>query len=166
MAAEDAEVVEGKAKGPSMVVWLVLLVVLSLAAAGAGAGLGMMMFTLVEEEVAEQKKQDETSEKPEHYVSGEQVVMLPPVVTNLSNGGEVWVRLELAAVFSGEAVEGRDKLAAQIAGDTLAFVRSLDLSQLKGASGLLHLREDLSDRARIRSGGKVSEIVVHSLVLE
>jgi flagellar FliL protein len=30
----------------------------------------------------------------------------------------------------------------------------------------LHLREDLNERARLRSGGKVRELVIQSLVLE
>jgi flagellar FliL protein len=166
VAAEDVAQAAEKPKGPSVVLWLVMLLVLGGVAGGAGAGLGMMMFTMVEQDVAARKQQKEMAEKPQHYVAGEQVVMLPPVVTNLFGDGDTWVRLELAAIFSGEAAEGRDKLAAQIAGDTLAFVRTLKLSQLRGATGLLHLREDLSERARIRSDGKVSEIVVHSLVLE
>jgi hypothetical protein len=30
----------------------------------------------------------------------------------------------------------------------------------------LHLREDLNDRARVRSGGKVRDIIVHALIVE
>ena len=45
-------------------------------------------------------------------------------------------------------------------------MRTVPLAQLEGPSGFLHLREDLNDRARIRSGGKVRELVVHALVLE
>ena len=47
-------------------------------------------------------------------------------------------------------------LAAAIAEDIVAYLRTVPLAQLEGPSGFLHLREDLNDRARIRSGGKVA----------
>jgi flagellar FliL protein len=57
-------------------------------------------------------------------------------------------------------------MAAAIAEDVVAYLRTVPITQLEGPSGLLHLREDLNDRARIRSGGKVKELVIQSLVLE
>jgi flagellar FliL protein len=48
----------------------------------------------------------------------------------------------------------------------VAYLRTVPLAQIEGPSGFLHLREDLNERARIRSGGKVKELVVQSLMLE
>ena len=57
-------------------------------------------------------------------------------------------------------------MAAAIAEDIVAFLRTVPITQIEGSSGFLHLREDLNDRARIRSGGKVRELVIQSLVVE
>ena len=40
------------------------------------------------------------------------------------------------------------------------------LAQIQGASGFQHLREDLNDRVRVRSGGKVRDLVIQSLIIE
>ncbi len=39
----------------------------------------------------------------------------------------------------------------------MAYLRTIPLSQLEGPSGLIHLREDLNERARMRSEGHVEE---------
>ena len=38
--------------------------------------------------------------------------------------------------------------------------------QIEGANGFQNLREDLNERARVRSGGRVREVVIQSLVVE
>jgi flagellar FliL protein len=40
------------------------------------------------------------------------------------------------------------------------------LSQLEGPTALAYLKDDLNDRARIRSEGKVKEVIVYGLVAE
>ena len=42
----------------------------------------------------------------------------------------------------------------------------MTLTQIEGASGFQHLREDLNERARIRSGGKVRDLVIQALIVE
>jgi flagellar FliL protein len=59
-----------------------------------------------------------------------------------------------------------DALAREIGADVMAYARSLSLAQIQGASGLYHLREDLSERAQIRGAGKVHEIIIQSLVVQ
>lgn len=90
---------------------------------------------------------------------------LPPIVTNLASPERTWVRLEASIVLDEESSEGK-ALVAAIAEDTTAYLRTLSLPLMEGASGLLHLREDLNDRARIRSGGKVRDMIVHTLIVE
>jgi flagellar FliL protein len=57
-------------------------------------------------------------------------------------------------------------LAASITEDTVAYLRTLSLPLIEGSSGLLHFREDLNDRVRIRSGGKVRDLIIHTMIVE
>ncbi len=40
------------------------------------------------------------------------------------------------------------------------------MAQVEGASGLQHLREDLNERAVLRSKGAIRELIVESLVVQ
>jgi flagellar FliL protein len=48
----------------------------------------------------------------------------------------------------------------------VAYVRTITLAQLEGASALEHLREDLNERAALRTDGAVSEVVIQTLVVQ
>jgi flagellar FliL protein len=89
---------------------------------------------------------------------------LTPIVTNLASPERTWIRLEASIVIDGEG--DAKGLAATITEDTVAYLRTLSLPLIEGASGLLHLREDLNDRARIRSSGKVRDLIIHTLIVE
>ena len=84
-------------------------------------------------------------------------IALSPIVTNLASPERTWIRLEASIVIDGEG-RGRQgavcRRSPRIWSPTCA---PLSLPLIEGASGLQHLREDLNDRARIRSGGKVRE---------
>ncbi len=56
-------------------------------------------------------------------------------------------------------------LASQIQADTLVFLRTLELAQIEGSRGLLHLKEDLLERAKLRSAA-VEDVVVRSLIVK
>jgi flagellar FliL protein len=45
-------------------------------------------------------------------------------------------------------------------------MRTVKLPQVEGASGFQHLKEDLEERARIRSGGRVKKILIKTLLFE
>ena len=91
---------------------------------------------------------------------------LPPVVTNLASPADVWVRLEATLLFEGKTLPRGDALAGEIAGDILAFLRTESLAQIQGVAGLEDLRQDLNERAAIRSEGKVRELIIRSLVVQ
>jgi flagellar FliL protein len=91
---------------------------------------------------------------------------MPPIVTNLGSPAEVWIRLEASIVYDAKALPHPDVMAAEIAGDELAYIRSVSLSQLEGPIGLQNIRQDLNERAAIRSGGKVSELIIRTLVVQ
>ena len=91
---------------------------------------------------------------------------LPPIITNLASPSEARVRLQVAIVFPKHSVEMPSLLAARIADDLVAYVKTLTIGELQGASGLQALREDLTDRAKTRSDGKVRELMIENLVVQ
>lgn len=91
---------------------------------------------------------------------------LPAVVTNLGSPQETWIRLEASLLIDPKAAPQSEALSAEIAGDILAFLRTTSLSQIQGAAGLQNLRDDLNERASIRSGGSVKELVIRTLVVQ
>ena len=100
------------------------------------------------------------------YAAGASLTPLAPIVTNLASPEHTWVRLEALLVTEGEQTADMNALSAQIVEDVVAFLRTVSLTQIQGASGFQHLREDLNDRVRVRSGGKVRDMVVQSLIIE
>ncbi|ABM45378.1 hypothetical protein H704_01024 [Bartonella bacilliformis Peru38] len=92
-------------------------------------------------------------------------VVLPPLVTNMASPEKAWIRVEIALIVkSGETISSTE--VANISSDFLAFLRQITIDQVKGPSGLMHLRSDLFDRAKIRSGDKISNILISNLVIE
>ena len=65
-----------------------------------------------------------------------------------------------------DAAKEENMLAGRISEDIVAFLRTVPLAQIEGANGFQHLREDLNDRARIRSEGRVREVIIQSLIVE
>lgn len=167
MADEKATEDTAASSEPSVVAWLAILGVLTLIAGGVGAGLGLLIVpepaAVVEPE--NDKSETEEEEKP-NYSAGEQVSMLPPIITNLVSPRGTYVRLEGAVVFASVPEGGTELLVSKITDDILSVLHTMTLAQIEGASGLQHLREDLSARAAIRSDGLAKEIVLHSLVVE
>ncbi|MCG6122845.1 MAG: flagellar basal body-associated FliL family protein [Microvirga sp.] len=104
--------------------------------------------------------------EPLRYAAGATLHRLSPVVTNLRSPSDVWIRVDLALVMEEPDEGARSRLATEIAADALSYLRTLDLAQIEGASGLLFLREDLTDRAAARSQGAVREVVLESLVVQ
>lgn len=93
------------------------------------------------------------------------VKSLAPIITNLPGGGGLWARLECALVIEGD--KGLDeKAAGEISADIVAYMRTLTPAQIEGVGGLRRLREDLNERVRLRSGGKVRETLIQTLVVQ
>jgi len=91
---------------------------------------------------------------------------MPPIVTNIGSPKDTWIRLEASIVFDAKTVQHPEALAEDIAGDELAYLHTVALSQVEGPIGLENIRQDLNERAAIRSGGKVSELVIRTLVVQ
>ena len=106
------------------------------------------------------------SAAPSPYAGGTEVRELPAIVTNLADPADVRIRLQVAIVYPRAAVEEPSVLAAKVTDDIVAFLKTLSLTQLQGASGLQNLREDLTERAAVRSQGKIREVVIETLVVQ
>ncbi len=173
MAKPQANVDEpqAKPKGPSLVVQIIVL--LALTGVAAGAGLFAANFAGGSAPAAESQPAapGDKGKKPEPATPDELaaanlqrgVAQLAPITTNLAAPADTWVRVELSAVFEDEPDMA---MADAISQDLLAFLRTVKMHQVEGPSGFLHLREDMDERARIRSGGKVSHLLIKTLLFE
>jgi flagellar FliL protein len=94
------------------------------------------------------------------------IVDLPPIVTNLGAPGDTWVRFEGSIIFDANALPHPEAIADQIGEDILAYLRTVSLRQLEGPIGLENIRQDLNERAAVRSGGKVRALAIRTLVVQ
>lgn len=167
MAKDDdilSPVEPAKSSAKGMIIGVVIATVVAM---GAGAGIGMQFSSLVAPAPKKKEPEKEEKKKPvaETYVDQRTVKAIPPIVTNLASTTKIWVRMEASIIVDGTE-EGVELLAAEVGADTLAYLRTLTLSDIEGASGLAYLRSDLNERALIRSKGRVLEFVIGSLVVE
>jgi flagellar protein FliL len=91
---------------------------------------------------------------------------LPPIVANLGAPPDMWVRIEAAMVFDPKTAPHPETIGAEIANDIVAYIRTVTLAQIQGPSGLQSFRQSLNERASVRSGGKVTEIVFRTMVIQ
>jgi flagellar FliL protein len=91
---------------------------------------------------------------------------LPPIISNLADPPNAWVRLQAAIIYDAKAVPKPQMLAATVSSDVLAYLKTVTIAQIGGASGLDHLREDLNERVAIRSEGHIREIIIQTLVVQ
>ena len=143
---------------------------LSVIAIGGGAGMGLLLGGGEEKPApaagAETQAPTPLAKPAESDPRGPTVVLkLPPVVTNVSSPPKVLLRVEASIVFHEKEVEKPELLAAEIQSDMLVFLRTLELPQVEGARGLLHLREDLTERAQLRSPA-IEDLLIQSLVVQ
>lgn len=97
----------------------------------------------------------------------EEFLLASPIITNLADSTATWIRLDVAYLLRGPiSPHDTNILSIQLNEDTLAFLRTLHLRQLEGSTGLFHLKEDLTDRARTRSDGRVQNVLIRSMVVQ
>ncbi len=152
-------------KKPSLLMGTVVpLLALTVAAGGGGALVGSRIVSAVRAQ-ASPPAAGAPAPHPQEAASSA-VKELQPVLTNLLAPEGAWVRLQTAIVYDKSDSAQIDVLSARIGEDVLAFVKTLTVAQLQGASGLQHLREDLNERASLRSDGRVRELVIEMLVVQ
>jgi flagellar FliL protein len=150
---------------------MLIQIVVLLALTGAAAGAGLFAGGLLKGDAPAQKEAEaahggasaQANADPVALDAARGVIALPPVTTNLAAPHGTWVRMEMAVVFEAEPDPA---LADIIHQDLLAYLRTVKLHQVEGASGFQHLKADLEERARIRSEGKVRALLVRTLLFE
>jgi flagellar FliL protein len=95
--------------------------------------------------------------------TGPTLVALAPITTNIASPADTWIRMEASVVYDTPQPPA---MTEDIHQDLLAFVRTLKMHQIEGASGYQHLKADLEERAAIRSGGHAKQILIRTLLLE
>lgn len=186
MANGDAQ--ETGTSGGGKVQAIIAVAILTLIAGAGGALVGTLLGG-TEAPVETAAREDETantidahaasaqpsaeahgdSDESEMTASGLRILALQPVLTNLYAPAGTWIRVEADLVVRDHVEDGEPVddavLAAQIQADTLAFLRTVQLAQIDGTRGLLHLAEDLRERARLRSPAVV-DYLIRTLVAE
>lgn len=165
MADQETEE-DGKAKKSGLVVTLAIVLVLSLIAAGGGWLVGGIIAPQVDQPAdtagaapdADVKKEEDAENKLR-----ENIVALEPITTNLSYPSDNWIRIEVSLLFNGEP---DNTLADRIHQDILAYLRTVSLQQIEGPRGFQYLRDDLRERVKLRSEGRVNDILLRTFVIE
>ncbi|MDX7952982.1 flagellar basal body-associated FliL family protein [Lichenihabitans sp. Uapishka_5] len=157
---------DGKAakKSGGLMGVVVPVLVLTLVAGGGGFVVGKQIVAKARASVSTDDNHHEATAAAAPASTA--VRELPPVVANLTAPEGSWVRLQTAIVYNKTDAPQMEILSSKIADDMLAYLRTLSLTQLQGASGIQHLREDLSERAAVRSEGHVSEVMIEMMVIQ
>lgn len=161
MAKGDAKK-EGKGGG------LIGMIVVTAVAIGFGAGFGFFLDGQLKGEAKPEAPKEEAAAaapKKSTVPSTARLVAMAPIVANLAEPSDVWIRIEASMLVDG-LNQGADTLAARVAEDFVAYLRTTALSQFEGASGFQNLREDFFDRALIRDRTHIKDVIIHGVVLE
>lgn len=160
---------EASTAGTSIGAMLIAIVLVTLVGGGIGAFLGMKLSEpdrpkLVVEETEEEKEvpvaEDATIKK------GAVIIDIRPIVTTLAAPEGTWLRIESSIVLKPDNEVDGKLLAAKIGEDMIAYLRTVPLQQIAGADGFQNLRDDLIDRAKTRSEGKVDDVILRSVIIE
>lgn len=167
-------------RGPSLVIQIVVLLVLTAVAAGIGWFSGGFLGHSQPPAAASDAVQTKVGHGPAADTAAEaghgkaaeadaaaaptRIVDLTPITTNLAVPDTIWIRLELSLVFEKEPED--PELALTIQQDIMAYIRTVKLIQVQGASGYQHLKSDILERAKMRSQGLVKEVLFRTMIFE
>ena len=140
--------------------------ILTLIAVGAGALAGLHLIATAERVVDARKTAAAPPPVASTYAGSARLRKLSPIVTNLAAPTNNWARVEASMVTDSLNDEEAGILAAHISEDIVVYLRSASAAQFEGARGLQHLRDDLTERANVRSSGKVRELIIETLVIQ
>ncbi|MEW6645318.1 MAG: flagellar basal body-associated FliL family protein [Pseudomonadota bacterium] len=145
--------------------WLIAVLLLTVVSAAAGLLSSSHLLS------SAQRSADSHKDAPERsaasaYNATARFRKITPIVTNLAAPAGAWIRMEGSVVTDQLNEEEASILVARIGQDITTYLRTVSAAQIEGARGLQYLREDLNERAAIRSGGKVRELIIETLVVQ
>ena len=156
--------------GPSLVLQLGLLVALTAAAAGMGWVSGGMLNggkpapdAATEAHAPAGHGEGAKDGHGAATQASETVIQLPAVTTNIASPPDVWVRMEVSIVLDEPQPA---ELPGVVLQDLLAYIRTVKMHEIEGASGFRHLKQNLEERASIRSDGHVTQVLIRTLLFE
>lgn len=164
MVLSDGEV-KAKSSKPDMGLFVTILI-MTLLAAGIGAFVGMQLVNQTRHIVLEEKREREAPPVHALYDSPSEIVAIKPIIVNLAGVEKAFVRVQGSIVFSEAAMEQSKILVSQVESDIAAYLRTLKVSDLEGATGLQNLREDLNQRAKIRADDSIREFILETMVIQ
>lgn len=94
-----------------------------------------------------------------------EIKALAPIVTNLREPSNLYVRLEASVMLAPDTPDG-GAIAAKIADDLAGYLRTVAISELDGPTGFQFLKEDLKKRAIQLGGGKVRDLLLQSFIVQ
>jgi len=163
----------------------VILLLLTVAAAGAGLAVGMVLTSDALDigngksggmPIDQAKAPATDTPKPgdnataDPLDASEQIKLIaypfPPVLTALAAPKSTWIRLEGSLLIAADAKDNPEILVEKAGMQILTYLHTTTLSDLEGPSGILRLRDDLNETVSALSGGQVSEVLIHSMVVE
>lgn len=169
-AEVDYEGGEAPKKKGGLIVTLAAVLVLSLVGGGGGWVVGGTLAPEIKQKEEEAKKAaaehgggQEKKEGEEEEHPRPSLYPIGPITTNLSYPSDSWIRLELSLLFKETPDE---TLADRINEDILAYLRTVSLQQIEGPRGFEYLRDDIVERARLRSQGDVTDVIFRTFVIE
>jgi flagellar FliL protein len=145
--------------------WLAALLLLTVLSAAAG-GLSSQYLLSTGQRMADSQKEPPERPVATGFSPSARLRKIAPVVTNLASPAGAWIRLEGSIITDHLNDEEAGILVSRIGEDIVSYLRSVSPAQIEGARGLQYLREDLNERAAIRSGGKVRELIIETLVVQ
>lgn len=156
-----------RTEGPSRTAFMIAFLLVTLLGVTAGSLLGFYVQPAVKQNIQEESTSGETSSGEGRVALRDgNLLKLPPIITNLAGPQSTWIRLEAAAVLTGDPAEGDELLASEIAQDIVSFLRTVSIADIETASGYEHFREDLKDRVRTRTDGRARDLIIYTFITE
>ncbi|HEY0331535.1 MAG TPA: flagellar basal body-associated FliL family protein [Rhodopseudomonas sp.] len=146
--------------------WLAGFLVLTAVSAAAGVLSSLHLLSTVQQHSADSPPQVAAPPAVQAFGPGARLRKIAPVVTNLASPPGAWIRVEASVITDQVNEDEANVLVARVGEDVVAYLRTISPAQIEGARGLQYLREDLNERAAIRSSGKVRELIIETLVVQ
>lgn len=107
---------------------------------------------------------------PPHVVnepgtSPDRIIGLPTIIANLAEPEGAFVRLDATAIIT-KVPKDRELLTTLLRQDFVTYLRSASLASMHGSGGFQSLRDDLSELARLRSGGSVAQVAITTFIVQ